>query len=39
MLEQFMAQAFRLPKPIRGVEAFVELADCDLVSVFGESRA
>jgi hypothetical protein len=39
VLEQFMAQAFRLPTPIRGVEAFVELADCDLMRVFEEWRA
>jgi hypothetical protein len=38
-LEDFVAQAFRLPRPIRGVEAFVELADCDSPSVFGEWRA
>jgi hypothetical protein len=39
VLEQFMAHAFRLPRPVRGVEAFVELAECDLLSVFGEWRA
>jgi hypothetical protein len=39
VLEQFMSLAFRLPKPIHGVEAFIELADCDLMSVFEGWRA
>jgi hypothetical protein len=34
VLADFVAQAFRLPRPIRGVEALVELAECDLKSVF-----
>jgi hypothetical protein len=38
-LEDFLAPAFRLPRPTRGVEAFVGLADCDPISLFGGWRA
>ena len=38
VLEDFLARGFRLPRPTRGVEALVELADSDPMSVFGGWR-
>jgi hypothetical protein len=38
-LEDFLAPAFRLPRPVRGVEAFVALAECEPVSLFARWRA
>jgi hypothetical protein len=39
VLEQFMVRGLHLPNPIRGVEALVELADCNVASMFQEWRA
>lgn len=33
-LERFTSRAFTLPGPVRGVEAFVELAECDAIKTF-----
>jgi hypothetical protein len=38
VIDAFMAPALRLPRTIRGVEALVELADCDLMNTFGGWR-